>query len=1670
MVQSRQRRWLVASLLTAFWGALPGGAVSQAQLGVAGDDGAAVSPAVAADAPAGISVPDSPAAVDLLQKAAEKERQHQWAGAVDLYQQVLARYAARVSPSHIDADNGIFRYQGVAMTVQEQMARWPGEGLAAYRAAVGSRAADALAAANPRDVGALESIFWNYFPTDAGKSAGLALLDLNLEAGQFAAAAFFGQRLLDLHPNLAADRAAVLFRTAAAYHDNGDDAGAAPLQQELATKFPGAIGHIAGKDVMLSDALAGLLKSPAPAPQLDAADADRWPLFGGPAGWGGVSPSAARPGASITRIDLLPPTTGAIEPERRLMYQQTDDADMAQGQGLGTMPVAGGEGIFFQDGRHLYAINPDSGRPLPGWEQTYPGSLQPAPSSAGEDAPGSALRSGAGVYSVEGLGRPRGEQLTVCLTPASVVALMGQRDRAAILVAQIAVNAPGAGPRLICLDRATGRERWTRSPSDLPETAGPVRNGDFIGSPLLVPTTAGDASTDGQILICTTGGGHDRAFTDSYVVALSAKTGGYLWSCYVGSATQSFDGEVVDTIDTPQLALDQGRVLVLSNLGTVAALQPSDGRMLWLNTYPRSVIDTPEAAAMFMRARLNGATNSAAPGANVRPWTQSPILTEAGKAYVLPADGKDLLVYAIATGIELKRIATADYDNASALLGVRGGVALLTTDKGCYAIDTDGYDAADPARAIAWDIKDEGFADTIAGDDNTVFGRGFLTADSVFIPTRHRLYQLSWSKGGKVMSMYPSHGAWLGGQEPGNVLVTSQNVIVAGSHSVDVYTDIGLVRRRYDAQVAAAPNDPAPRIALAEALFNAGETDAAVANLDQAIALVGGAGQMRPGPGRQLVYTASLDFARHLAADATGGGEPAGATPAGAPGELPANIAAPGSPAPAATDATAAATAADGLFDRAGGAADSPAEQSAYRLARAGFDRDRKDFADEVTLCQQVLADPAQRAAGGEEAAADIAAVLLVDPTAYAPVEKMAVSALDTAVATHDPAALAAVADIYPNAKAAVAAWEQAADLYEGRGQFGLAVDMLRRVYGSSAFAAAGSAGAGERGRLEMAMARNLAAMPGDPALAAGRAIDRLAAAVRWVGVRAPLDKAVVIEGGERVEAGATLEQAVAALQKIQNAAELNRLPDLGIVPASPWKDPALYAAEGANIGHVTSLLLAGRNGTRTDRIVTWSPLGPGGGVVAYAAGRVAPLWTAANFPDQPTGIAWIGASDPATGGRVAADRLAIWTTDRLQLLDANTGQTLGHMGLRDAASVAVVEGEVVSDAGAEAANADNLINNGQFAGGFAPRPFRVARNGMVVRVFNNGAFRMALAANAAAPAAPAADERIAAVQSAGNRVLVMSSTGRIVALDAGDAHVVWQFRLDQRAPDALLCNDRFTVLRSDDGTGALLAVLDTASGRVIGRRRFGAAGTAQQLVNAALSEEGTLALTLTTKLQTKDLYEPWRLAPQELGVRGGADATNFTGMDSPDQLLVHGGRVVAMYDLGASIRVHELCTHDADERDPLGTGASSSPNVTGNVESPPPWMRLIGPRLYALHSKGFAQYNLDAPADHYLTPPYYIDFPPHIRDAFFGRQNLVLLDQPVDRGPTAGAPFDRLLVYSRAPVSATVKRESGRLEYAQTVQNPAGILAWQPIDGGLCYLSADQTLHQLMGGRVGKP
>jgi outer membrane protein assembly factor BamB len=1550
-----------------------------------------------------VFVRDSAVAVEKFALARRMEQLKEWDKAADVYQELVKNFSDRVVPSQVDNDNKIYQYTSVIPAVQELLARWPQDGLEVYRGRFEGEAAAVLETAHD-NLAQLHRVYSIYFITDSGKKAGMRMIDLYFERGEFAAAAWIGDRLLSWHPALKDDQPGILYRVAMAYRLAGNDDLAEARLKQLQEKFPQASASIRGGEVILADSLARELA----ASTLHANSPDSWPIAFG-------SPDRARVplvnsfgGARLFGIELPKGTLRTAPPYQRQQFDSANVRDIASGIMTGIFPVVDHGELFFQDNARIYAVSLESGQPLPGWAETYDGERN-------------------GRFTLpNAIPFPRSQQTTVTVTDDAVFAVMGMPD----LIAMQSMGGYGLrDTKLVCLDRASGRQKWIADRKSLPAEPTSLQNLDFSGSPLVV----------GDSVYVQLRGGKGVQFEDSYVLALEAETGKFKWACYVASANSNadyWDGNPLGAIfrqNMSHLAYSSGRLYALTNLGAMAAIDAYDGTVVWLNLYNRDPI--PTNTLRLMGRGWNRAPRGISNNATVKPWSSNPVMVTQGKVFILPSDGSNVLIYDAASGKEIKRISMNDYAGADAILGIVGEKLVISNDRQVFCINWQQYEEnKEPAvrdTYLLW--RSPSFQRTGSVDDS-LRGRGIVTADSVIVPTAWQLYRLSLN-GGKILESYPPGNGTTWGEEegPGNVIMTSDRLIIAGPTKsgqmrVTAYTDLTLAMRKLDAEIAASPNDPAPRLRSAEILFVAGKVDQAIAKLDEAMGLLAGGG---PGStARDRVFNTALNFAQKLARDSRA--DPALATV---------------------------------LYERAGVAAATPAQKVNYRISRAAYAKQPPQPELELRLCQEILSDPQLRSVpvadadddavtpAGEVARLEIDDLLTRTSRAlYAPLEKAAVEMLAAAGAAKDPQKIQEVAMVYPNSLIAPQALLAAADVYESRGDSRTATQVLRQAlfrYPKTP----------ESQRAYESMARNYLKMPNRVSAAIARLKQGAAVDGRTV-----LTRPLILPDGEIIQ-NVSFNDAIGALQKFSSQLAIADLPDVKFVTGNPDNGlPFKAETPESIISGITALTPPEPGFVKRDRVVTFTM---GVGIKVYPVGGSQPTLTSDALSQPPRGAAWIG------------DELLVWNASELALIGSN-GQATWKTTLK-----ALPQLEVVAQASLPRDDDDALPANQlaqlqqrqqqvQIIGGGRGGEVIII-NGQMIRGNNvvigpGGVVRLNGGAMVVAPqpaelARPAVEE-IDKVRILTDRVILSTTDGRVIALDLANAKVLWQTRVADRRPSHLLATDDFVVTRitDDNGATAQIAVFDSFSGQIIGRNNFGSeSGLPIIPVNLALSSDGILVYLVPNAIVFADLFETNGLKLAKSQPPRAADnvAGAFINSTSPDTLQIIGDRVLAtgISPSGAMVWMYNL-----------HTGAPirfNSNDYLVNVRDP----SLLGEGRFMIRSAGSIAYvvtptkvrgfnldrGLEVPADMGAQTAR------TLRDVVVTKSHVLVMSELTGARPrAAGDPAVpvHLATVSRAEVNG---RESGLFDYECDIKD-RGVLGLQVVDGGIYYLGSDNRLHFLRG------
>jgi outer membrane protein assembly factor BamB/tetratricopeptide (TPR) repeat protein len=1509
----------------------------------------------------GVYVRDSAVALEKLALAQRMEKAHEWGKSADLYQEILQKYKDRVVPAAMDDRQRIVQYASVTEAVRQAICKWPPEGLDVYRARYETDAQKMLADAGTNRLGTLHQVFSVYFPTEAGRDAGIRLMDSYFEQGEYAAVAQIGQRLLQWHPDLEAQRPMVLYRVALAEKMCGDESAARREWGELSRDYPQATGSIRGTDVLLADSLQAELATPIHLAQ--SSTGESWLTVGGDWGRSRISPATVKPGARLYSLRLAqgqgPTPAEAVLNDPQ---QQQQVAEERQGSRLGIMPAIDRGELFFQDNVNLYAVDLDSGTPLPAWVGTWPGGVYKLP---GDAAP-----------------VPAGQQLCVSVSDKYVAAVMGLSDHSAVYYA---ASPPAPPTRLVCLDRTTGRELWTASTADLPDTFASARGLQLGSAPLIV----------GDNIYVIGHGGKGRQFEDCYVLCFSAKDGHCNWACYVASANSvqaeiQQDGQIVFSNTVSHLAYSGGRLFIITNLGAAAALDAYTGSVIWLNIYRDESVDSL-LEPPFAGGGIAGRTGMpvAAP-----PWTYNPAVVQNGKVFIFPGDSRYIFIYDAGSGREIKRIWLSDFpdttdaddkpDQPDTLLAVQGDVMYLAGPGRAWKFPWVAYDhETNPHPGGAW----------ASGFDDSVLGRGFVTSDAVYLPTTEGLRRILLRNGAidSHEGAFPRNG-WDPQQEgPGNVVVADDHVIVAGDRHIGVYADIRLARAKLDRLVAAAPDDPEPRLHYAEVMFVSGQTSLAEQKLQEAFGRLPNFSGDNGARMHGRAFNDAMNFAARLIQRSA---DPVEITR---------------------------------LFNLARTAAQTPRQQAQYCLAVALYEENGQDFPAAMAMYQRILSDETMSKillldAGSSSLspagvmAEQAIARLMQSPlgkAAYTPYEQAAAAALEQAKIAHDANQLEAVARVYPNSQVARAAMAQAAQVLESTGDFRPATLVLRKMLSKYP----------DQGRVQIleSMARDYLRLPGRLDVAA----SRLALAAET----APGDKLsqpLLLPDGSVLK-DLTLSDAAQKLRDYAIRASEEALPDLQIPTSEQRQEyrqethrptvPPLAASH--IIAGVEQLQAPLQDFSRTDRLIGWSHAG---GLAIYSVDQIAPICSCADVHDPLKGAAWTG------------DGLLVWTQSTAYLIDPVSGKAHWSLDVSSVPPIPVTRqpASLSNDSQSDSEDEDSSAQGT----GDAPQANR--------------------------------QEQILHVAPISDRVIVATTSGRILAIDNDGGKIAWQNRPSEHDSSRLLAGDDFTVLRIQQTDAIDLVVINSFTGELVGRKSFPLDPGNEVPYSMALSPDGTLVYTLPDRLCVQDLYEA-NLTPQGMEPRVSSTPDPkapqlFLSDGEPDQLLLYGGRAYVVANQGGFIGVFSLDT--AAPESSGSTDGRQDPGILPTVflASPNISLHISGGYLYAVSQRNAAAFQLDSPWAQWRTDDSMLarDF----EKILFGRDYLFVLDRQYPPATVSNKAGSRVILagYSRARSKSHPQSESGLGPYPLEI-NDATATDWQAIDGGIAYCAKD-GIHILHGTR----
>lgn len=286
--------------------------------------------------------------------------------------------------------------------------------------------------------------------------------------------------------------------------------------------------------------------------------------------------------------------------------------------------------------------------------------------------------------------------------------------------------------RLVCLDVDSGEGLliWFKTDEDLfaggwRMTGTPVASGGRLYLPLM--------RTSPQ--------------PEQGVACLSAEDGSLLWQTSVCQAlAEPLAGRI--QLGHQLLSLSHDRLLCATDMGAIAALDPEFGMISWVVTYPSDPLSPTERSEESRNGLI-------------------PPLVSDGVAFVKPNDSDQLIAIDIVTGAKLWSRSLPSH--LVHLLGVAGRALYVSGDHlWCLNVMTGrtlwqfGHD--DPA----------GFG----------YGRGVVTGDQIYWPTRESLYTVD-RVSGRAVQRYPL--TEILGVNGGNVAVADQRLLIAGPNHLTAF-------------------------------------------------------------------------------------------------------------------------------------------------------------------------------------------------------------------------------------------------------------------------------------------------------------------------------------------------------------------------------------------------------------------------------------------------------------------------------------------------------------------------------------------------------------------------------------------------------------------------------------------------------------------------------------------------------------------------------------------------------------------------------------------------------------------------------------------------------------------------------------------------------------------
>jgi hypothetical protein len=384
--------------------------------------------------------------------------------------------------------------------------------------------------------------------------------------------------------------------------------------------------------------------------------------------------------------------------------------------------------------------------------------------------------------------------------------------------------------RLFAYDLESGRPLWSHEPPAAwdGESGSFAQRMSVAGPPILCGTRvlAPYYRMQGRI--------------DYHVACFDLETGALLWSTALISGQRELNmfGRAEHEFTAPPLVVHDDRVIALTQLGTIAALDLFTGEILWETLYDQ--VPLPKS--------LHGGFRAA--NRDVK-WRSAPPVVAEGVVVATPLDSESMVGLDLETGgllwsLDHRRVEVLlDRADIDLLVGARPGTVFVAGSVLGAIAARSGLRISAPSAA-RWKFSDDDLRDNRSW-------RPVLAGDRIVLPLSQSRVEVDVETGRSV-----SREPWEPPGSGGNLIVGAGELSTVSSAGVTGWFDWDLLTQRAREAVAARPDDPALALALGRLLadrggaeWQRGRIEEARTNLAEAESVLGRALAAEAQPGAE---------------------------------------------------------------------------------------------------------------------------------------------------------------------------------------------------------------------------------------------------------------------------------------------------------------------------------------------------------------------------------------------------------------------------------------------------------------------------------------------------------------------------------------------------------------------------------------------------------------------------------------------------------------------------------------------------------------------------------------------------------------------------------------------------------------------------------------------------